>query len=226
VVQVTEMMQTTRMPQVGESPASPGAAVSDAASSGAAVSGLALPDVASSSVAAPSVAVPDAASSSTVVNSAVLSIPAAANADALAHFAARLSFETDVSDVHADLELGLLGRAFTLVDSRSVESWEQGHVPGAVHLPTRLIAQRAESGTLDALLPAGTTVVTYCWGPGCNGAAKAALALARLGYPVKEMIGGFEYWVREGFAYESKWGMRHPATDPLTAPADGAACGC
>jgi rhodanese-related sulfurtransferase len=47
-------------------------------------------------------------------------------------------------------------------------------------------------------VPAGTTVVTYCWGPGCNGATRAALAFARLGYPVKEMIGGYEYWVREG----------------------------
>lgn len=161
------------------------------------------------------------------VASAVLSVPMASNQTALAHFAARLSFEADVSDVHADLESGLLGDAFVLLDSRSLESWEQGHIPGAVHLPTRQIAPRAEDGTLGALLPAGAAVVTYCWGPGCNGATKAALALARLGYPVKEMIGGFEYWVREGFAYESKWGLRSPATDPLTAPAgDGTTCAC
>lgn len=159
-------------------------------------------------------------------SSAVLSTPVAANRDALTYFAARLSFEADVSDVHADLELGLVGRAFALVDSRSDESWEQGRIPGAVHLPTRQIARRAAEGTLGSLLPAGMPVVTYCWGPGCNGATKAALELARLGYPVKEMIGGFEYWVREGYAYESARGSRNPATDPLTAPAGGAACAC
>jgi rhodanese-related sulfurtransferase len=45
-------------------------------------------------------------------------------------------------------------------------------------------------------------VVVYCWGPGCNGAVKAAADLARMGRPVKEMIGGFEYWVREGHPVE------------------------
>jgi rhodanese-related sulfurtransferase len=163
---------------------------------------------------------------STELTSAVPSVPAAVNDAAIAHFAARLAFETDVSDVHADLARGLLGRAFVLVDSRSREAWDQGHIPGAVHLPTREIAPRAADGSISELIPAGAQCVTYCWGPGCNGATRAALELARLGIPVKEMIGGFEYWVREGFGYETRWGLREPATDPLTAPADRAACGC
>ena len=158
--------------------------------------------------------------------SAVLSAPAAANDAALAYFAARLAFETDVSDVHADLEAGVLGQAFVLIDSRSRESWDQGHIPGAVHLPTREIARRAADQSISGLIPSGLPCVTYCWGPGCNGATRAALELARLGFPVKELIGGFEYWVREGFAYESRWGRREPAIDPLAAPADAAACGC
>jgi hypothetical protein len=76
------------------------------------------------------------------------------------------------------------------------------------------------------VVPAGAAVVTYCWGPGCNGATRAALEFARLGYPVREMIGGFEYWVREGFAYDTSYGLREPAPDPLTAPVDGTACAC
>jgi len=140
---------------------------------------------------------------------------------AIEHLEAKLAFETDVSDVQAALSSDDPG--FVLVDSRSRESWDQGHVPGAIHLPTREIGQRAASA-----IPAGTAVVTYCWGPACNGATRAALEFARLGYPVREMIGGFEYWVREGFAYETtEWGTREPAADPLTAPvAGGAACGC
>jgi rhodanese-related sulfurtransferase len=58
----------------------------------------------------------------------------------------------------------------------------------------------------------------YCWGPACNGATKAALEFAKLGYDVKEMIGGFEYWVREGFAYNTSNGLVQPDADPLTAP--------
>lgn len=56
-------------------------------------------------------------------------------ADAAVHFARRLTVETDVSDVHADLESGAPG--FVLVDTRSRGAWDQGHVPGAVHLPGR-----------------------------------------------------------------------------------------
>jgi len=135
------------------------------------------------------------------------------------HFAAKLAYETDVSDLQAALATGAPG--FVLVDSRSRESWDQGHIPGAIHLPTREIAGRA-----GALIPPGTAVVTYCWGPGCNGATRAALEFARLGYPVRELIGGFEYWVREGFGYDSAGGAQHPVADPLTAPVDGSACAC
>jgi rhodanese-related sulfurtransferase len=151
--------------------------------------------------------------------SAVASIPAAGNAAALAHFAARLSFETDVSDVAADLAAEVPG--LVVVDSRSRESWDQGHAEGAVHLPTAEIAARA-----PALIPRDVLVVTYCWGPGCNGATRAALEFAKLGYRVKEMIGGFEYWAREGFPVETASGVTHGPVDALTAPAHGIACGC
>jgi rhodanese-related sulfurtransferase len=139
-------------------------------------------------------------------------------ADAAVHFARRLAVETDVSDVHAALETGDPG--FVLLDSRSREAWEQGHVPGAVHLPGREIAAWAAS-ELDRSVP----VVTYCWGPGCNGATRAALALAQLGHRVREMIGGFEYWAREGLPVETTDGVHRPAVDPLTAPT-GVSCGC
>jgi rhodanese-related sulfurtransferase len=99
-------------------------------------------------------------------------------ADAAAHFARRLAVETDVSDVAAALESGIPG--FVLLDSRSAEAWGQGHVPGALHLPGREIAARADD-ELDRSVP----VVTYCWGPGCNGATRAASALALLGFRVR-----------------------------------------
>ena len=38
-----------------------------------------------------------------------------------------------------------------------------------------------------------------CWDPGCNAGAKGAERLAALGFRVKEMIGGFEYWKRNGY---------------------------
>ncbi|WP_282795664.1 rhodanese-like domain-containing protein [Streptomyces sp. CC224B] len=150
----------------------------------------------------------------------VLRVPPAPPAAAAAHFAASLAFHADVSDVAAALAAGG-DPGFVVLDPRSTASWDQGHVPGAVHLPTALIPEQAET-----LLDQGVPVVTYCWGPGCNGATRAALALAERGFQVKEMLGGFEYWVREGFAYETWEGPARRAADPLTAPVDAADCGC
>ncbi|MEU9195590.1 rhodanese-like domain-containing protein [Streptomyces hundungensis] len=150
----------------------------------------------------------------------VLRVAPAAPADAAAYFRASLVFHADVSDVASVLAAGG-DPGFVVLDSRSTASWDQGHVPGAVHLPTALIAEQAER-LLDKSVP----VVTYCWGPGCNGGTRAALALAELGFQVKEMLGGFEYWVREGFAFETWEGEERRDADPLTAPVGAEECGC
>lgn len=129
-------------------------------------------------------------------------------------FRAKLAFETDPTDVALALADG--SADFVVVDSRSDAAWAQGHVPGAIHLPARRIeAEAAER------IPASTSVVVYCWSPGCNGGAKAALAFSLLGYPVREMIGGFEYWAREGFRVERDGAQLRRAVDPLTGPAEG-----
>ncbi|AGZ39452.1 thiosulfate--cyanide sulfurtransferase [Actinoplanes friuliensis] len=129
-------------------------------------------------------------------------------------FAERLATQTDVADVQAALTAAVPG--FVLVDSRSDAAWAQGHVPGALHLPTAEIAERAAE-VLDPAVP----VVTYCWGPGCNGATRAALALSIQGYAVREMIGGVEYWIREGFPLRTAGGDVAREADPLVV-----ACGC
>ncbi|MFG1913772.1 rhodanese-like domain-containing protein [Micromonospora sp. NPDC048898] len=146
-------------------------------------------------------------------------VPPADPATAAAHFHNRLSVETDVSDVHADLSARTPG--LLVVDSRGAAAWAQGHLPGAVHLPTAEIASRAAD-----LIPPGSAVVTYCWGPGCNGATRAALEFARLGYPVKEMLGGFEYWVREGLPVVTETGLTRRPVDDLTAPTATITCEC
>ncbi|MFJ8886641.1 rhodanese-like domain-containing protein [Streptomyces sp. NPDC102402] len=150
----------------------------------------------------------------------VLRVPPASPAAAVAYFGASLAFHADVSDVARALE-GDGDPGFVVLDTRSGASWDQGHVPGAVHLPTDLIGEKAA-----ALLDPAVPVVAYCWGPGCNGATRAALALAGLGYQVKEMLGGFEYWVREGFTFETWEGPERRPADPLTAPVEAGDCGC
>ena len=129
------------------------------------------------------------------MTSIVASIPAAPPAAALAHFESLLAHETDCADVHADLESGTPG--FVLLDVRGPIAFARGHVPGATHLPHREI----DAARLAAWSP-GTLFVVYCAGPHCNGADRAAVRLARLGRPVKKMIGGVTGWLDEGCALE------------------------
>ncbi len=126
---------------------------------------------------------------------------------ALEFFAAKLTHETDASDVY---QAQKDGADFALVDVRSAEAWAQGHAAGAVHLPYHDIAARAEE-----VAPQGTPVVVYCWSPGCNAGAKGALEFAKRGYEVREMIGGYEYWVREGLPTETEAGPAARVFDRL-----------
>ncbi|TNM70247.1 sulfurtransferase [Streptomyces sp. NP160] len=128
-------------------------------------------------------------------------------------FAARLAHQTDPADL---ARARATGAAPLVVDVRSAAGWAQGRIPGAVHVPLAELTDRIgeHAPDLDA------EVVVYCWGPGCNGSTRAGLALALAGYGrVKELVGGYEYWVREGFAVVSDAGRSRRAPDPLAAPA-------
>jgi len=125
----------------------------------------------------------------------VVAVPAAPSAAAVAHFEAEFTYETDCWDVHDALESGDPG--FVLLDVRSPALFAAGHIPGAINLPHgKIIASKM------AAWPEATLFVTYCAGPHCNGAARGALRLAKLGRPVKIMAGGVTGWVDEGFRLE------------------------
>lgn len=121
--------------------------------------------------------------------------PAAPSKLAAAHFTKRLSLETDCWDVHETLKSG--AQDFILLDVRGPAAFARGHLPGALNLPHGKITERR---MVD--WPDGTLFVVYCAGPHCNGADRAALRLARIGRPVKLMIGGITGWIDEGFALE------------------------
>jgi rhodanese-related sulfurtransferase len=127
--------------------------------------------------------------------SSVTEIPAAASATALTHFELRLSLETDCWDVH---DVMSKQADFVLLDVRSPTLYARGHIAGAINLPhAKIIESRMAS------YPSDTLFVVYCAGPHCNGADRAAARLARLGRPVKLMIGGITGWLDEGFRLES-----------------------
>ena len=118
--------------------------------------------------------------------------------DALAYFSAKLAHETDASDVYAAQKAGDDSCSST---SAATRPGRRGASPGAIHIRRR----RSPSGRRSSST-ASVPVVVYCWSPGCNAGTKAAIEFAKLGYSVKEMIGGYEYWVREGQPTENDEG--------------------
>jgi rhodanese-related sulfurtransferase len=128
--------------------------------------------------------------------SSVVEIAPADSASALAHFEGAFRFETDCWDVHDAMSNAR--QDFVLVDVRSHDLYANGHVPGAVSIPHRKLIE----ATLSRY-PRDTIFVVYCAGPHCNGAHRGAVRLARLGRPVKLMIGGMTGWLDEGFRTES-----------------------
>ena len=122
-----------------------------------------------------------------IEQSNVLARPAASCSKAEAYFLRKLSCETDPADVYTDLQHGVTD--FVLADVRSPQDYARSHAVGAINLPQATI-----SADTTAHLSKDKLLVVYCWGPGCNGATKAAAKLSALGFAVKEMIGGIEYW--------------------------------
>ena len=110
------------------------------------------------------------------------------------HYSLKLDFETDSSDLFEALEAG---EELIVVDARSVEAFATEHIPTAVSIPHRTM-----SAETTAHLDKSALYVTYCDGIGCNASTKGALKMTRLGFRVKELMGGLDWWRRDGYATE------------------------
>lgn len=124
-------------------------------------------------------------------HSLVLEIPAPSPEVSRDFMAAQLGLYTDAWDVAQDLKHGITD--VVVVDARAREFYAKGHIPGAISFPHREMT--AES-TRD--LDRSKTYVVYCDGIGCNGSTKGAYKLAAAGLRVKELLGGLDYWTRDG----------------------------
>lgn len=124
--------------------------------------------------------------------SRVQEAPPASSPSAFEHFTKKLTFETDCADVYSSYASDRVD--FILVDVRGRQGYSKGHVAGAINIPLLTITE----DRMKEYAPE-TLFVVYCAGPHCNGANKAAIRLAQMGRPVKEMIGGITGWLDEGF---------------------------
>ncbi|MEM6688172.1 MAG: rhodanese-like domain-containing protein [Planctomycetota bacterium] len=118
--------------------------------------------------------------------------------DQIQHYENKLAYEIDSWDLKVALDAGEL---LVIVDARSPEAFSNGHIPGAVNIPHRNMDAEA-TNRIDR----ESLVVTYCDGIGCNASTKAALRMARLGFKVKELIGGLDWWIRDGYPVDGNCG--------------------
>lgn len=111
------------------------------------------------------------------------------------YYANKLQFEIDPADLFDALENE---EPIVVIDTRQPEKYQAEHIPGAINFPHRKM--NAES---VKFLDHNKLYITYCDGIGCNASTKGAHNLARLGFDVKELIGGIEWWKKDGFETET-----------------------
>ena len=117
-----------------------------------------------------------------------------------AFYEAKLAYETDSWDLS---EMIKNEREIVVVDTRSPELYEKEHIPTAINLPHRTMTPES-TRELDK----SKTYITYCDGIGCNASTKGALKLSQLGFDVKELLGGLDWWKRDGHASEGTEGTK------------------
>lgn len=106
----------------------------------------------------------------------------------------KLSYEMDSSDL---FEAMLNNEKVIPLDARKRIAFEAEHIPTAINIPHR---EMNEVSTRK--LSKDVVYICYCDGIGCNASTKGALNMARLGFKVRELTGGIEWWKFDGFATE------------------------
>ena len=98
-----------------------------------------------------------------------------------------------------ELKSAIAAKKVTLLDANGTESWEKGHIPGAIDF-------EANKAKLAGLLPKDkdALVVAYCGGPKCQAYTAAAKAAEKLGYTnVKHLTAGISGWAEAKLTMES-----------------------
>ena len=108
------------------------------------------------------------------------------------HYQRKLQFEWDSADLFEMLETE---DQIVVIDTRKEFAFEEEHIPGAISFPHRTMDEKSTSH-LDRV----KTYVCYCDGIGCNGSTMGALKMTKLGFKVRELIGGLDWWKRDGHA--------------------------
>ncbi len=112
----------------------------------------------------------------------------------VAYYTNKLKYEIDSWDLHEALLPAGQDEKIVVIDVRSEQAYARGHIPSAINFPHRMISEESVRELDRSVL-----YVVYCDGIGCNASTKGALALAKLGFRVRELQGGLDWWRRDGY---------------------------
>jgi len=110
------------------------------------------------------------------------------------YYQSKLEFEIDSVDLFESLELK---QKTQIIDARKLNAFNNEHIPFSISLPHREINFETTKHLDKSIL-----YIVYCDGIGCNASTKGALKLAELGFKTKELIGGIDWWKRDGYSTE------------------------
>ncbi|MEQ9404716.1 MAG: rhodanese-like domain-containing protein [Cyclobacteriaceae bacterium] len=114
--------------------------------------------------------------------------------DQIRHYQNKLEYEWDSADLFEFLETRT---DIVIIDTRKEFAYEKEHIPGAISFPHRTMDEHSTSK-----LDRSKTYVCYCDGIGCNGSTRGSLKMTQLGFNTRELIGGIDWWKRDGYATE------------------------
>ena len=114
--------------------------------------------------------------------------------DQVVHYENKLKYEIDSWDLSEGLSNN---EEIVVIDTRSFEAYKHEHIPSSINIPHRTMTVETTKSLNKSVM-----YVTYCDGIGCNASTKGALKMAQLGFQVKELIGGLDWWKRDGYATE------------------------
>ena len=107
------------------------------------------------------------------------------------HYEQKLKYEIDSWDLFDRIQKV---EKIKIIDTRSAAAYELEHIPDSFNLPHREMSEVTTGDWNKDFL-----YVTYCDGVGCNASTKGAFNMTKLGFNVKELIGGIDWWKRDNY---------------------------
>lgn len=113
---------------------------------------------------------------------------------ALSYFDQKLKYELGPMELKEKLDRN--HSDFQVIDVRSREAFQKGHIPGAKSIPFEDFSCRTSEFSEEKVN------ILYCYSITCQLSFRAARWLSEKGYPVKALFGGYDEWEKCGLPME------------------------